>query len=113
MTSPTAWKELSVVVVVLAVAMVGVLWVQRPASNCAMPAEGQRALVLSRDIDREHLVTDIAAAARTADRYMRLTADPVQQRTRFADCHATLLQEIATLHHLAPEDVQAHAEGAP
>ena len=107
MKPPAAWFELSVVAAGLMVGMLVVMWVQRPAASCTLSLEAPRHLVLSREIDREHLATDLASADRIARRYMFSIGDPAQQHTRFVDCQATLVQQIATRHGLSPDHVRA------
>lgn len=88
------------------VVMLVAMWAQRPDASCTLSPEGPRVLVLSRETDREHLATDLASAARIARRYMRSTVDPAEQQTRFVDCEATLVQQIATRHGLSPDRVR-------
>ena len=85
------------------VVMLVAMWAQRPDASCTLSLEAPRVLVLSRETDREHLATDLASGARIARRYMLATEDPAEQRTRFVDCEATLVQQIATRHGLSPE----------
>jgi hypothetical protein len=107
MKPPAAWFELSFVAAGLLVVMLGVMWAQRPAPDCTLSFEAPQVLVLSRETDREHLATDLASAARIARRYTRSSVDPAQQRSRFLDCEATLVGQIATRHGLSPDDVRA------
>jgi len=88
------------------VVMLVAMWAQRPDASCTLSVEAPRVLVLSRETDREHLATDLASAARIAQRYMRSTVNPAEQHTRFADCEATLVQQIATRHGLSPDRVR-------
>jgi hypothetical protein len=108
MKQPTVFFEMSSVAVVLLIAMLIAMWAGRPDANCTRSREPARLLVLSRATDREHLATDLSAADRTARRYMRSAADETVQRTRFAECAATLVQQIATTHGLPPDVVRAH-----
>jgi hypothetical protein len=101
-----AWYELSLVAGGLMVVMLVAMWAQRPDASCTLSLEGPRILVLSRETDREHLETDLASAARIARRYMLSTVNPTEQHTRFADCEATLVQQIATRHGLSPDRVR-------
>ena len=107
MKSPDAWFELSLVAGGLMVVMLLAMWAQRPDASCTLSLEGLRVLVLSRETDREHLATDLASAARIARRYMLSTANAAEQHTRFADCEATLVQQIAARHGLSPDSVRA------
>jgi len=92
--------ELSWVAAGLMIAMLAVMWAERPGTDCARPLEPKTALVLSRPVDREHLATDLASVDRIAERYSRTAHDRDQQRLRFADCEATLVQQIAAAHSL-------------
>jgi hypothetical protein len=102
----TAWYELSLVTGGLMVVMFVAMWAQRPDASCTLPLEAPRVLVLRRETDREHLATDLASGARIARRYMLTTVDPAEQRARFVDCEATLVQQIATRHGLSPDRVR-------
>jgi hypothetical protein len=102
-----AWLEMSSVAAVLIVVMLAAMWARRPDASCTPSSEPPRHLVLSRDTDREHLATDLSTADRTARRYMRSAADQTEQRTRFAECAATLVQQIATTHGLPADLVRA------
>jgi hypothetical protein len=102
-----AWFELSLAVAGLMVAMLVVMWVQRPGANCTLSLDAPRHLVLSRETDRELLATDLAAADRIARRYMLSTGNPAQQHIRFVDCEMTLVQQIATRYGLSPDQVRA------
>jgi hypothetical protein len=106
MKSHTTWYELSLAAGGLIVVMLVAMWAQRPDASCTLSLEAPRVLVLSRETDREHLATDLASAARIARRYMLSTVDPAEQRTRFADCEATLVRQIATRHGLSPDRVR-------
>jgi hypothetical protein len=92
--------ELSWVAAGLMIAMLAVMWAERPGTDCVRPLEPKTALVLSRPVDREHLATDLASVDRIAERYSRTGHDRDQQRVRFADCEATLVQQIAAAHSL-------------
>jgi hypothetical protein len=109
MKTPAAWSELSFVAAGLMVWMVAVMWAQHPAGSCALSPESNRPLVLSRQTDREHLATDVAAADRVARRYMRAAEDTSQEQNRFLECEAILVQQIATRHGLSPDQVRASA----
>jgi len=104
MKQPTVFFEMSSVAVVLLTAMLIAMWAGRPDASCTLSSEPPRHLVLSRATDREHLATDLSSADRTARRYMRSAEDESEQRTRFTECEATLVQQIATTHGL-PLDV--------
>lgn len=107
MKTPAAWFELSLVAAGLMVGMLVVMWVQRPAASCTLSLEAPRHLVISRETDREHLATDLASADRIVRRHMLSAVNPAQQHTRFLDCQAALVQQIATRHGLSPDHVRA------
>ena len=107
MKPPGAWFELLLVAAGLMVAMLVVMWVQSPAASCTLSLDAPRHLVLSRETDREHLATDLAAAYRIARRFMLSTGNPAQQHIRFVDCEVTLIQQIATRYGLSPDQVRA------
>jgi hypothetical protein len=100
--------ELAAVPAGLLLVMLVVMWIQRPDSSCTPSVEGSHVLVLSRAIDREHLAADLASADRIARRYMLSTDDGDEQRTRLAECEATLVHKIATRHGLSPDQVRAN-----
>ena len=87
--------------------MLMVMWIERPAASCTLSFESSRHLVLSRETDREHLDTDLASADRIARRYMLSAVSPDQQHTRFVDCEAALVKQIATRHGLSPDHLRA------
>ena len=99
--------ELSWVAVGLMMAMLLVMWAQSPGTACALSPEPRTVLVLSRQTDREHLDSDLASATRIAERYSRAGDARNRQRGRFAECEATLVQQIGARHtversHLRP-----------
>jgi hypothetical protein len=111
--SPGPWLELSLVAGGLMIVMIAVMWVQRPGAACTLSFEMPRVLALSRETDREHLAAEIASADRVARRYMRSSADPVEQRILFTDCDAALVRQIATRHGLSPDRVRAGFPDTP
>jgi hypothetical protein len=113
-TPQGAGVELSMVAVALMVIMFVVMWIQRPDAGCSWPVEVSSPLVLSRSMDREHLATDQASADRIARRFMLSTDDREQAQTRFIECQATLVDEIAARHGLSPAQVRANrVDAAP
>lgn len=105
--------ELPLAAAGLMVVMLVVMWTQRPSESCTLSFEAPRLLVLGREADREHLATDVASADRIARRYMLATVDPAQQHAQFADCEATLVQQIATRHGLSADAVRASPSNNP
>ncbi|MEP7305754.1 MAG: hypothetical protein ABJA98_09575 [Acidobacteriota bacterium] len=98
MKSPADRWELSLVVTGLMAWMLVMMWAGRADKGCALPFEEPRRLVLSREVDREHLAADLASADRIARRYQRSTENPAERRTRLLECHTTLEREIAARH---------------
>ena len=96
----TGRRELWLSVAVLMAAMLVVMWAQRPAVFCTMPAEPARRLVLTRETDREHLSRDRAEAHRIVQRYKDSAAISAEQQNA---CEATLVQQIVTMHGVAAD----------
>jgi hypothetical protein len=82
------------------IVMFAAMWAESPGTACALSLEPRTVLVLSREVDREHLATDLATAGRTAERHSRTVHDRDQQAVRFAECEASLVQQIASRHSL-------------
>ena len=109
MKSSAPWIELSSIAAALTIGMLVLMWAQSTGTRCALAFEAPQQLVLSREIDREHLATDLASADRIARRYVLSIVNPAEQQTRFLECEATLVQQIATRHRLSPEQVRVSA----
>lgn len=110
------WLNVSGMAAAVLLGMVLVMWAQSPGPGCALAPEGPRRLVLSRETDREHLAADRESADRIARRYRLSIADPAQQAHQgdlFANCEATLIQQIAERHGLTLEQVRASFTDAP
>lgn len=105
--------ELSWVAAGLMIAMLVVMWAERPGTTCALSLEPRTVLVLSRQVDREHLATDLASVARIAERYSRTVHARDEQQVRFAECEASLVQQIASTHSLERGQVAAIPRVAP
>jgi len=106
----TAWLELALTASAALVAALLVMWAQAPTTDCVMPFEASRRLVLDRQVDREHLARDLASADRVARRHdarASRSADPSSIQPR--GCEDTLLQTIAERHGLAADVVRASA----
>jgi hypothetical protein len=123
MKSLRVWVEPSFILAGLIVVMAMGMWAERTTNGCVMPDEAQRTLVLSRDVDAEHLAADIGAATRIAQRYGQ--SGPVSsteqssaeqlsaQQARLAGCEASLAQDIATRHALPRARVHLPATAFP
>ena len=106
MKAPAARFEVLAVAGGLMIAMLVMMWLQQPGAGCILSFELPRRLALSRDVDREHLASDLASVDRIAGRYMRSTSTPAPD-ARFLACKATLVQEIATRHGVDETQVRA------
>jgi len=104
MKSLTDRWEISLVVTGLMAWMLVMMWAARTDKSCALPFEEPRRLVLSREVDREHLAADLASADRIAQRYQRLSENPAEQSPRLLECHTTLVRQIATRHGVPAGD---------
>jgi hypothetical protein len=98
--------ELWLLAAVLGAAMLLAMWAQRPLSTCTMPAEAARRLILTRDVDREHLARDHAEAKRVERRYTAATAGSPEQQSRLDACEATLVRQIETMHGVTADQVR-------
>ena len=107
MKTPT-WLELPVFAALLLTVMVLVMWAQQPGTGCALRPEADRRLVLSRQVDREHLEADLAAVDRVARRYVGASsASAAAQQARFLECETRLIQRLAATHGLSPEQIHS------
>jgi len=106
-----AGLELSWVAALLMIVMLVVMWADSPGTACALSLEPQTVLVLSRQVDREHLATDLASAGRIAERHSRSVRGHDQQRLRFAECEASLVQQIGARHSLDRSQLRAIPTG--
>ena len=101
-----ACLELPAFAAILLAGMILVMWAQRPAAGCAMRPEANRRLMLSRQVDREHLEADLATVDRVARRYVGASStDAAEQQTRFLQCESTLIERLAAMHGLSPEQI--------
>jgi hypothetical protein len=99
--------ELPAFAAILLAVMILVMWAQRPGTGCALRPEAARQLVLSRQLDREHLEADLATVDRVARRHVRALAGASDQQTRFLECEATLIDGLATTHGLSPDRIRS------
>jgi len=98
--------ELWVSVAVLLAVMVLAMWVQRPSRACTMPPEAPRRLVLTRDIDRDHLSRDQSDADRIVHRFIGSPAGTGEEQRRFDACEAALVRQIMAAHGLTADQVR-------
>ena len=92
--------------VTLTAVMLLVMWAQNPVVTCAMPHEAAQHLILTRQIDREHLSRDRTEAVRIERRFAA-SHDGSAERQRDIDaCEATLAREIVALHGVTAEQVR-------
>jgi len=105
-----AWFDVSCAAAALLVGMLLVMWAQRPFPSCSMSPEAPQRLVLSREVDREHLAADLASVGRVARRYADSTPTDDPQHVRFLDCEARLLQQVATRHGVPRDQLRASAQ---
>jgi len=104
-----AWWELGLTAGTLIIATVVVMWVQAPTTECVMPFEASRRLVLNREVDREHLARDLASAERVARRHVAASSASAEPPISLRTCEDTLFQAIAERHGLAAGQVRASA----
>jgi hypothetical protein len=109
MRANAGWRELPVFAALLMAGMILVMWAQRPAAGCALRVEPHRRLVLSRQVDREHLEADLATIGRVARRDALSSTDAATRQTRFLECETALVEQLAPTHGLSPERIR----GAP
>ena len=105
MKAHAGWFDVSLFAAALLVAMLVVMWAQRPTAPCTMPPEAARRLVLTRETDREHLSRDGAEADRIERRDMASVAIAPQQQSRLDACEATLVRQIVTTQGVTADQV--------
>jgi hypothetical protein len=94
--------------------MLVVMWAEQPGQACGdMPQEGPRRLVLSREVDREHLATDLAWAARRAQRLGQSTSDITARHAAVTACGERLVRQIGTLHEVTVGPFTSEPDDAP
>ena len=109
MNTHTPGLELSAAAALLLVGMLLVMWTQRTSSLCVLAPDAPRRLVWNRDTDREHLMNDIASADRIATRYAASTPSAADPDTRFLECQATLIQQVANMHGMPLDRLRGSA----
>jgi hypothetical protein len=90
--------DLWVVGIALTAVMLLVMWAQNPAVACAMPREAAQRLILTRQIDREHLARDRTEAVRIERRFAASHAASPARQDDVSACEATLAREIVDMH---------------
>jgi hypothetical protein len=110
MNTHTPGLELSAAAALLLVGMLLVMWTQQTSSSrCVLAPDAPRHLVWNRDTDREHLMNDIASADRIAKRYAASTPSAADPDTRFLECQATLIQQVANVHGMPLDRLRGSA----
>jgi hypothetical protein len=90
----------------LTAVMLLAMWAQNRTVICAMPREAAQRLILTRDIDREHLSRDRMEAVRIERRFAASHAGSPERQGDVDACEATLAREIVTLHGVTPEQAR-------
>jgi hypothetical protein len=98
--------DLWVLGIVLTAVMLLVMWAQNPAITCAMPREAAQRLILTRQIDREHLARDRAEAVRIERRFADSQAGLPARQDDVNACEATLAREIVVMHGVTPDQAR-------
>jgi hypothetical protein len=93
-------------VAILMVAMLLVMWASHPTVTCSMPHEAVRQLILTRDIDREHLSRDRLEAERIARLYTASQAGSPEHQGDVDACEATLAREIVATHGVTADQAR-------
>jgi hypothetical protein len=101
-------RRLDVVAAVatLTAAMLLVMWASHPAVTCTMPHEAVRQLILTRDVDREHLSRDRLEATRIARLYTASQAGSPEHQHDVDACEATLAREIVAMHGVTADQAR-------
>jgi hypothetical protein len=86
--------------------MLLVMWAQHPTVACAMPREAAQRLILTRQIDREHLSRDRLEAVRIERRFAASHDGSAERQHDIDACEATLAREIVTLHGVTAEQAR-------
>lgn len=83
------------------------MWATQPSHACVMVEEPRRHLILSRQLDHEHLQRDAWKIRDRARRYAsRLPASPSIE-SEIASCEQTLAGHLAVAHTVPLEEVRA------
>jgi hypothetical protein len=91
-------------IAILMAVMLLAMWAQRPTETCTMPREAARQLILTRDIDREHLSRDRMEAGRIERRYTASQAR--SSEPKLDTCEARLAREITAMHGVTSEQAR-------
>jgi hypothetical protein len=90
----------------LSAVMLLVMWAQNRTVTCAMPREAAQRLILTRQIDREHLARDRMEAVRIDRRFATSQAGSSSRQSEVDACEATLEREIVTMHGVTAEQAR-------
>jgi len=90
----------------LTAVMLLVMWAQNRTVLCAMPREAAQRLILTRQIDREHLARDRMEAVRIERRFAASQAGSPERQGDVDACDATLAREIVTMHSVTAEQAR-------
>jgi len=83
-----------------------VMWAQNRTVVCAMPHEAAQRLILSREIDRDHLLRDRMEAVRIERRFAASHTGSAERQPDVDACEATLAREIVALHDVTAEQAR-------
>jgi hypothetical protein len=83
-----------------------VMWAQNPTATCAMPREAAQRLILTRQIDREHLARDRMEAVRIERRFAESQAGSPARQSDVDACEARLAREIVTMHGVTADQAR-------
>jgi len=106
MTRLAARLDVVASVAILMAAMLLVMWAEHPTVTCTMPREAVRRLILTRDVDREHLLSDRLEAARIERRYTASQAGSSPHDDGLDTCEATLAREIVATHGVTADQAR-------
>jgi hypothetical protein len=86
--------------------MLFAMWAQNPTVTCTMPREAPQRLILTRDVDRDHLSRDRMEAARIERRYAAAQAGSPERQADVDRCEASLAREIVALHGVTADQAR-------
>jgi hypothetical protein len=83
------------------------MWVAQPSYHCALIEEPPRRLLLTRQLDREHLQRDGAKIQEAARRYASRLPSPRSAEREIANCEESLARVLAAAHDVPLEELRA------